>query len=646
MRVVSLPVLALGCVGLLPAALWSQSAQPSSGLIMGRVVEASTGAPVRGAIVQINTREHTQVMTDGDGQFVFGTVPAGRYGIRASRFGYQSAGFGQHRANGDRGDQIIVLAPGEHRADLTIRLWKQGAITGRVVDEFGEPAVGVDVDVFARVFVAGRPKLTRAFSADSRTDDRGVYRLSRLVAGDYVVAIIQRQSATPAAYLPEFEQASRTGDRDAMMAMFMDFEQAGVGVPRLGSTRHIRIGSSLYDLGTPPIAPREGRVFVYPTQYNGGASQASTTRPITVGPGQEVAGIDFALRPVSAVRISGQVTDQNGPAGRMPVSLTPVGSTDFRVDRDGPANSTITDPAGRFTLQGVTPGPYILRVLKGPAADGGFGIVEAVAPSDAGTVISRPREMIFEAPRAPLEPTLFATVPITVGDSDVNDVAVVVRNGVRLSGRVEFIGTHDSPSSEVIEKLEVEVERRDGGTTGSDLNTSAKVLANRTFETPELVPGGYFLRVPAPPPGWTLESVTANGRDVSDVSIDLIDKPVTSILVRFTDKPSTIAGTVRPGSRDDRLDEALILVFPQDRSRWVDYGRTPRSIRDSGVSRDGAFTFAGLPAGEYLVAAIRDDFISDWKDPAFLMKVAAFATRVTIGAGDQRTVSLNMGRVR
>ena len=56
-----------------------------------------------------------------------------------------------------------------------IRLWKGGAITGRVLDEAGEPLVDVAVAAVQR---SSDGRLLTGPTA--RTDNRGVYRLGTL----------------------------------------------------------------------------------------------------------------------------------------------------------------------------------------------------------------------------------------------------------------------------------------------------------------------------------------------------------------------------------------------------------------------------------------------------------------------------------
>ena len=99
---------------------------------------------------------------------------------------YLDGGYGQRRPNGPF--QTIDLADGERIGDAVIRLWKGGAITGRVLDEAGEPLVDVAVAAVRR---SGDGRLLTGPTA--RTDDRGVYRLATLTPGSYLVVVPQTQ---------------------------------------------------------------------------------------------------------------------------------------------------------------------------------------------------------------------------------------------------------------------------------------------------------------------------------------------------------------------------------------------------------------------------------------------------------------------
>ena len=135
---------------------------PRTGMILGQVVD-SAGSPVPEAIVQLTmpafafdlpSTPKGRVMADGDGRFFFMDLPAGEYFLSASKEGYAAGSYNQRRPSGPSGR--VPLREGEKRTDITLRVWKYAVIAGTVVDEAGEPAVGIAVRALVRDIVAGR----------------------------------------------------------------------------------------------------------------------------------------------------------------------------------------------------------------------------------------------------------------------------------------------------------------------------------------------------------------------------------------------------------------------------------------------------------------------------------------------------------
>jgi hypothetical protein len=308
----------------------------------------------------------------------------------------------------------------------------------------------------------------------------------------------------------------------------------------------------------------------------------------------------------------------------------------------------VTDDQGRFTILGVAPGEYVLRVLRGPGGGEFFAGATGIATTSEGATILSTGSMVEVGPPDPAQqmPTRYASTPVVVADADVNDVTLTVRRGVRLSGQVEFSGTSDRPTPEQLERLHLLVEARDGRMPGWDFEMTGSVTRDQRFQTVELPPGSYYVRMPRPPAGWALESITYGGRDVSEVAIDVADRPIASLVVRFTDRPNRLSGTVRTASTVERLEDAFVVVFPTDRTGWTDFGMNPRRLQSAAVGQEGSFSIQALPGGDYFVAAIRDDFLNDWRHPEFLERVSRVATRVTVSTNGQQSIALVMRSVR
>ncbi len=192
-------LLAAVCVALVGAAVSAQGPPPQppagTGLIVGQVVDALTGrgvADVAVTIVQpgyqrpggsmVNSRP---VLSDEEGHFVFRGLPAGTCQITARRAGYVESLYGALNPDGE--GKSITLAEGGRFGEAKIRLWKLAAIGGTVVDDAGDPIVGLQVRAFKRNLIAGRWKFGELLSNlnyGARTDDRGMYRIADVEPGE------------------------------------------------------------------------------------------------------------------------------------------------------------------------------------------------------------------------------------------------------------------------------------------------------------------------------------------------------------------------------------------------------------------------------------------------------------------------------
>ena len=82
------------------------------------------------------------------------------------------------------------------------------------------------------------------------------------------------------------------------------------------------------------------------------------------------------------------------------------------------------------------------------------------------------------------------------------------------------------------------------------------------------------------------------------------------------------------------------VIFPTDRSLWTNYGTEDWRVRKVRATLDGAYAFQPLPTGDYFVVAVRDDPRGSSPDPEWLARISAAATRVSLAAGERRTVAL------
>lgn len=205
----------------LAAAGFSSQDQPGARgptLVSGRVVDAVTGRPIPGVIVTpagsaVVTSAATPLLarslTNGEGLFVVRDLRKGSVYLTALKNGYASASFNQRRPGGS--GQSIPIADGQRIAEVEIRMWRNSSISGTIVDEAGDPAVGVRVQAFPRRFVAGRKRYSGG--EISSTDDRGIYRIANLEPGEYAVGVPSTQIAVPTEVMDIFFGPAAASDR-------------------------------------------------------------------------------------------------------------------------------------------------------------------------------------------------------------------------------------------------------------------------------------------------------------------------------------------------------------------------------------------------------------------------------------------------
>jgi len=282
--------------------------------VEGAVYDANTGAPLAKAQVSLSRsdsrgRSRLAAVTDANGRFFFARVEPGSYSLLAQRNRYATQSYSA-RTPGRSGARLTI-APGAHVKDITFKLLPAAVVTGRVVDEDGEPVAYARVLVMKYRYLQGRRQLTPA-GPSATTNDLGEYRLFGIAPGSYYVAATYRERVGPGFLM----RTSETGQE-----------------------------------------------FTYPAVYYPGVLDVNQTAPIVLRAGEERSSVDFRLLRVPAVRIEGRVVDGSAgapPAGTM-VSLMPKGAAFL----PGMLRSfrSIDRRTGGFEITAVQPGSYVLTAM-------------------------------------------------------------------------------------------------------------------------------------------------------------------------------------------------------------------------------------------------------------------------------------------
>ena len=620
---------------------------PGTGIILGRTIDPGTNQPVSGAVVNVRmgTARFDPVMSDEQGRFVFRDLPKGRYTLDAAKSGFVYGKYGKHLPDTgldvNTDFQSLDLPENGRVGDAVIFLWKHAAIGGLVTDERGDPIVGIAVRAVRAAYTGGRRRFSFDGLGSVRTDDRGMYRFASLIPGEYIVAVpivtstwpksLQRLLASPSTPGPPGFSDSTTYSRR--------WTADGGGRTAL-DVNDERFAFSVSE-PVPALAgiATDGRLLAYETQFYAGATTLARASVIKVGSGEERSGVDLSMRPVATVRVSGTLTGPTGPAGNLMLRLVTADTTSLADDPE--VNSTISDVDGSFTFLGVVPGDYVIKVLMTPrparAASRGSPLPSATTARTAGgggaVVISGDN---LEQP-LPTEPTLWAEMPIAVGDRDIRDVAVTLRAGARLMGKVEYEGVSDAPTPGRL--TGGYIERADGSKSVNLNLLLARVDAQNNFSSFGQPAGRYFVRVPWSVAGWHFEGAMLGDRNLSITPIELGAEDVTGLVMKFSARPlAEISGVVRAGQVPAPAGTSVI-VFPVDRATWTELGQNPPNFRNVAVVADGRYVVSGLPPGEYFVATTREGRI-DWSESRNLDALSRQAIKIQIARGEKKIQDL------
>jgi len=604
---------------------------PGTGIVAGQAIDATTGRPVGGAVITL-----TQVAAAGqpaipaaqarrgvavantDGRFVFRDVPAGSFALTATMNNYAPGATGRRRPGGP--STTFSLADGDRITNATVTLWRLSTISGTLLDDRGEPAVGVSVWALRRVLLPDGIAWSLTGGTVQSTDDRGHFRLAGLAPGTYTVSVRSTTQTNSVAGVAAWRAAMsnqgvvganpfRGRPREAMESGAINIERSGFEID--GWQVKTSIG------GSQPLPGPNGTVLVHQSTYYGNASTPNDAQVLTLAAGEDRTGIDLTLPLVAGQRVSGTLYGPTGPAGGHGLRLAP--------DVDYPIGYTTTDPQGRFVFLGIPPGTYTVRAHRVPVdPEMLMRMTGERPPADAG----------------PPAPSLFADIPITVGAAPINNLALTLEPGARIAGRVVFEGTATPPTPEQLGRIALSV--RPTGLS-SELN-QARIDPSGTFQTPGYAAGRYLLDITPPGPGWTLASMRTRGIDVAGQALTLEREDITDLVITFTDKVITLTGTVTP---DDATTppEATIVVMPADVNAWIASGMSPRLVVTTTTSATGAYQMTIPLTGDYLVVAVPPD-VTPEVDPEFVARFAAGAVRVSFSAGETKTQPLTIRRPR
>jgi hypothetical protein len=552
------------------------------------VVPLGARGAVLGMLEQINSAQNAgrgaagpaaiSLTSDRDGRFAVSALPPGQYTVTAQREGF----FGPETiaATQNVATASVSVIEGAQTAELLLSLTPGAAVEGRVHDLQGRPLVSANAQAFRLVYQAGRPNLQQA--ANAQTNDRGEYRLYRLPPGDYYLSV------TPAA----------AGGR-------------GFGAAR----------------GRGATEPAQE---VLPQTFHPDATDVRNARLLELRGGEELFGMDFILRPVPTIKVSGQVTtvvplpvrtNARGAASTPPAQLFVLPSRADMPNASGSGNAgsaNMNPPLnGTFELTGISRGSYDLfaRVIN-PVPD-----------------VSVLRE--GNQPAA-----FFGRASFEAGVQDLQGVTLVIRPGVPLNGQVTIDGSREMGAAAIRIFLQAEDNSRfvtgyQQGAVRGQLQGQPGVGPDGAFSIPFVNPGTVRLTTTLSSMGQRgngpnllnayVEDIREGGVSVYDNGLNVGIEPPRPIEIVVKTDGGVVSGVVLNNQQTAATGTTVVLV-PELRRR-----QNPAlyKVVTSGVK--GQFTFYGVAPGAYTLFAWESVSGGQYQNPEFLSRYVTRGRAVVVG---------------
>ncbi len=522
---------------------------PPSGVIEGSVIDSATGEPIRKANVTLVAIPIVMGIRTAGGMlggdlYDPRMMPANRLANAPPALLTTDAN-GRFRAvltpgrydiraerNGymptPAGITTLSLIPGETLKGITLKLTKQAIITGRVVDAEGEPLAGVRIQCLRWTTMGQNGQRVLTPQSSSGTDDKGEYRIFGIPPGQYIV------SADASPLMPQ-----QTAD-------------------------------------------------AYVTHFAPGVTDFAKAQAVVLAPGAVSEGIDFRMRRVNVVDVSGKVTGASGLGGMM-VSLLPRNPALYMVMSRQYAAPV--HPDGSFTLRSVPPGAYVLHT--------------------AG--VSSQTQQRFSG-----------HLDLDIAGRDLSGLAVALQPAITLTGRIRSDGPAPPDGPGPLDSLGLWFQPEAGGFASG---ASTRVDSQGRFTVASLDRLRYRVQIGGLPKGYYMKSIQVAGVERAESVLDLTGE-LGECLVTLERGTTEVIGKVLDKQERPASDVQVIAVNARG-----------EIVRGASTLIDGQYRIAELPPGTYRIFPVID---ADISDPSTLDRLAAAAVKVTLAKSARQTHNLEV----
>jgi len=570
------------------------------------IAQVTPGVPLQGIVTQMGSDEvvwgaTVELRKEGGNTALYGAVTGvdGKFAfpsVPAARYQLvaTSPGFvpAEYGQKRMKGAGLPLIVSGQAMTNLRLEMVPTGAISGRVTDPYGQPIAIADVFVLKSSYQEGRRILTQFLSA--KTDERGEFRLFWLTPGTYYLNVVVPDGTNQADLIINSDNINPATSIIGVRTILRDVLSRPIGTGAAENEAHVPV--------------------YYPSTTN-----PQQARPIEVRAGEDIRGIYITAGVVRTFHVRGVVSNFVAGAGMQ--GQTRLIPTDPAWP---PMQTPLDSNTGKFDYGRVVPGSYILYVQVRPPG--------ATSPADA----------------------LWATMPLEVREQDVDNLTLVPRAGINLTGKVVLDGQPAGTLASLVGGLFLGM-RPDPLVTQQAPSPSTRVSPDGTFVLAGAIAGNYRIYappllspnnpallggLPPSPPGLEnsyVKSIRVGGADVLDSGVRLIPIEGLSVEIVLGTNAGSLEGRVtRDGNPAADVTVGMLPNTFSARGYRTDMHRT--ILTDA----SGHFQLRGLPPGDYKVFAWEDADKDAIMDLDFVRGYEEKGTRIEIADGEKKIIELNV----
>ncbi len=482
--------------------------------------------------------------------------------------------------------KFVSLKAGQQLADLTVEMTPRATISGRVVDEYGDPVK----DVFVQLeTVSGGPQIGSFFGWGNSTDDLGAFHMVTAPGryylhannGDDTRSEIRTDGTSGAPLISTYYPSATS--------------RGAASVVEAAAGQDVNFSQPLeHDMGAQDRISGDG--IDYHTADTGRRGRGD------LEPAEQLSGIDVRLIGTPNILVSGKVT---GVPDKARAHIQPNREEDRNV---GGWPGSLVKADGTFTIANLDPGKYTLVVT----ADG----------------------------RGPQRNLQSAPVEIEVAGNNIEHLELRMIAPFEVTGQIRFDDAQirfpkppaapdnlpdDVPPPSATGKIRLL--KLNGGMLTEGPN--ADVDADDSFTLEKVTPGRY--RVMLELGQSYVRSVRAGATETEGDILDVGNGLPGELVVSVSSLTCEISGTVN--DTGGPVANAHVVLVPDTGSGLFSNSTSTKS--------DGTYLFTGVPPGKFKLAVTEDELYMNFAQPGEALEdYKDVAESIELHPGDKLTKDL------